>query len=87
MHKLLLELWEGGRQTVLFVTHDLAEAITLSDRVVLLSARPGRVKEIFEVRLPRPRDAVGIRESAQYAALFSEIWHSLGEEFRKGKAQ
>ena len=87
MHKLLLELWEAGHQTVLFVTHDLAEAITLSDRVVLLSARPGRIKEVFDVTLPRPRDAVRVRESAQYASLFSEIWHSLGEEFRKWKAE
>lgn len=87
MHKLLLELWEAEHQTVLFVTHDLAEAITLSDRVVLLTARPGRIKEVFDVKLPRLRDAVRIRESAQYASLFSEIWHSLGEEFRKGKIE
>jgi NitT/TauT family transport system ATP-binding protein len=87
MHKLLLDVWEAERQTVLFVTHDLGEAITLSDRIVLLSARPGRIKEIFDVKLPRPRDAVRIRESVQYGTLFSEIWHSLGEEFRKGKAQ
>ncbi len=87
MHKLLLELWEDEHQTVLFVTHDLAEAITLSDRVVLLTARPGRIKKVFDVKLPRPRDAVRIRESAQYGSLFSEIWHSLGEEFRKGRAE
>lgn len=87
MHKLLLELWEAEHQTVLFVTHDLAEAITLSDRIVVLTARPGSIKEVFDVKLPRPRDAVQIRESAQYASLFSEIWHSLGEEFRKGRAE
>lgn len=87
MHKLLLELWEAEHQAVLFVTHDLAEAITLSDRVVLLTARPGCIKEVFDVKLPRPRDAVQIRESVHYASLFSEIWHSLGEEFRKGRAE
>ena len=87
MHKILLEIWEHEQQTVLFVTHDLGEALTLSDRIIVLSARPGRVKEIFEVTLPRPRDAVALRESPDFAAAFSRIWHSLGEEFRKGHAE
>jgi sulfonate transport system ATP-binding protein len=84
MHRILLEIWEREQQTVLFVTHDLGEALTLSDRIIVLSARPGRVKEIFEVTLPRPRDAVRLRESPEFAAAFSRIWHSLGEEFQKG---
>ena len=87
MHKILLEIWEREQQTVLFVTHDLGEALTLSDRIIVLSARPGRVKEIFDVTLARPRDAVALRESADFAAAFSRIWHSLGEEFRKGHAE
>jgi NitT/TauT family transport system ATP-binding protein len=87
MHKILLEIWEREQQTVLFVTHDLGEALTLSDRIVVLSARPGRVKEIFDVTLPRPRDAVALRESPDFAAAFSRIWHSLGEEFRKGHVE
>jgi NitT/TauT family transport system ATP-binding protein len=87
MHKILLEIWEREQQTVLFVTHDLGEALTLSDRVIVLSARPGRVKEVFDVALPRPRDAVALRESPQFAETFSRIWHSLGEEFRKGSAE
>jgi NitT/TauT family transport system ATP-binding protein len=87
MHKILLEIWEREQQTVLFVTHDLGEALTLSDRIIVLSARPGRVKEIFEVTLPRPRDAVSLRESPDFAAAFSRIWRSLGEEFRKGHAE
>ena len=84
MHSVLLDLWERQRQTVLFVTHDLGEALTLADRIILMSARPGRVKQDFEVDFPRPRDAVALRETPQYAALFSRIWHSLGEEFAKG---
>jgi sulfonate transport system ATP-binding protein len=87
MHRILLEIWEREQQTVLFVTHDLGEALTLSDRIIVLSARPGRVKEIFEVALPRPRDAVALRESPEFAAAFSRIWHSLGEEFQKGHAE
>ena len=83
MHRLLLGIWERQRQTVIFVTHDLGEALTLSDRIVLLSARPGRVKEEFTVDFARPRDAVTLRESPRYAELFSRIWHSLGEEMGK----
>jgi len=86
MHRLLLDLWERNRQTVLFVTHDLGEALTLADRIILLSARPGRLKEDFAVPLPRPRDAVALRESPEFARLFSHIWHSLGQEFRKTTA-
>jgi NitT/TauT family transport system ATP-binding protein len=86
MHAILLDLWERERQTVLFVTHDLGEALTLADRIILLSARPGRLKEDFAVPLPRPRDAVALRETPEFSRLFSHIWHSLGEEFRRTKA-
>ncbi len=86
MHKLLLEIWQEEHQTVIFVTHDLGEALTLSDRIIVLSARPGRIKEIFDVGFERPRDAVSLRETRQFADLFSRIWHSLGEEFKKSQA-
>ena len=87
MHSVLLDLWERQRQTVLFVTHDLGEALTLADRIILLSARPGRVKQDFRVDFARPRDAVALRETRQYAELFSRIWHSLGEEFTKSRSE
>ncbi|MEY9985072.1 NitT/TauT family transport system ATP-binding protein [Bradyrhizobium yuanmingense] len=86
MHKTLLEIWERERQTVLFVTHDLGEALTLASRIILLSARPGRLKEDFDVAIPRPRDPVAVRETAEFARLYSHIWHSLGEEFRRTRA-
>jgi len=87
MHRTLLEIWERERQTVLFVTHDLGEALTLASRIILLSARPGRLKDDFEVPFPRPRDAVSLRETAKFGRLYSHIWHSLGEEFRRTKAE
>jgi NitT/TauT family transport system ATP-binding protein len=87
MHKTLLEIWERERQTVLFVTHDLGEALTLSSRIILLSARPGRLKDDFEVQFPRPRDAVSLRETPEFGRLYSHIWHALGEEFRRTKAE
>jgi NitT/TauT family transport system ATP-binding protein len=86
MHDVLLKLWEREKQTVLFVTHDLGEALTLADRIILFTARPGRIKDTFEVDLPRPRDAVAVRETPRYAELFQRIWHSLGEEFIKGRS-
>ena len=86
MHKTLLEIWERERQTVLFVTHDLGEALTLASRIILLSARPGRLKEDFDVAIPRPRDPVAVRETAEFGRLYSHIWHSLGEEFRRTRA-
>ncbi|WP_076858353.1 ABC transporter ATP-binding protein [Bradyrhizobium mercantei] len=86
MHKTLLDIWERERQTVLFVTHDLGEALTLASRIILLSARPGRLKDDFDVSFPRPRDPVDLRETAEFGRLYSHIWHSLGEEFRRTKA-
>jgi sulfonate transport system ATP-binding protein len=87
MHEVLLNIWDREQQTVLFVTHDLAEALTLAGRVILMSARPGRIKESFDIDFPRPRDAVTLRETSRYAELFSRIWHSLGEEFMRGRLQ
>jgi NitT/TauT family transport system ATP-binding protein len=85
MHDVLLKIWDREQQTVLFVTHDLGEALTLADRIILFSARPGRIKQMFQVDFPRPRDPVKVRETARYAELFQQIWHSLGEEFIKGR--
>jgi NitT/TauT family transport system ATP-binding protein len=86
MHQVLLQIWEREQQTVLFVTHDLGEALTLADRIILFSARPGQIKDMFEVDFARPRDAVKVRETLRYAELFQHVWHSLGEEFIKGRS-
>jgi NitT/TauT family transport system ATP-binding protein len=85
MHEVLLRIWDREQQTVLFVTHDLGEALTLADRIILFSARPGQIKDMFEVDFARPRDAVKVRETPRYGELFQHIWHSLGEEFVKGR--
>jgi NitT/TauT family transport system ATP-binding protein len=82
----LLDLWRDRRQTVVFVTHDLAEAITLADRIIVLTSRPGRIKLVHEVKLPRPRDVIGLRETEAYAREFSTVWHVLGEEFARSDA-
>ena len=81
LHAELLRLWEARRQTVVFVTHDLSEAITLADRVIVMTRRPGRVKLIHRVALPRPRDVIKLRATEEYAREYGEIWNVLGEEF------
>lgn len=81
LHASLLEIWEKTRQTIVFVTHDLMEAITLSDRIIIMSGRPGRVKAAYPIRIPRPRDVIKVKDSEEYLDDFREIWRILGEEF------
>ena len=81
LHAELLSLWEARHQTVVFVTHDLSEAITLADRIVVMTRRPGRVKPVHAVGLPRPRDVIKLRESEAYGREYGQLWHVLGEEF------
>ena len=85
LHDLLLSVWEATKTTIVFVTHDLAEAITLADRVVILTARPGRVKAIHDVPLPRPRDVFNVRFTPEFGGLFQALWDAMGEDFREGE--
>jgi NitT/TauT family transport system ATP-binding protein len=85
LHDLLLGVWEATKTTIVFVTHDLSEAITLADRVVVLSARPGRIKAIQEVTLPRPRDVFKVRFTPEFGEHFQRLWNSMGEDFREGE--
>ena len=73
----LLKLWSAERKTVVLVTHSMEEAIYLSDRVVVLSPRPGRVHRLLEVPLPRPREALDVRASGEFARLVDELWQIL----------
>jgi NitT/TauT family transport system ATP-binding protein len=88
MGNLLLELWSAERKAVLFVTHDLEEAIALSDRVVIMSAGPaaGVIGE-WPVRLPRPRDISEVKLDRAFQKLHAEIWSMLKSEVLKGYAQ
>jgi NitT/TauT family transport system ATP-binding protein len=79
MQSELLQVWEKTQKTVLFVTHSIEEAAYLSDRVVVMSARPGRIKRILKVELPRPRD-YEMRLTAEFNELKSRIWDILKEE-------
>ncbi|MGW1887991.1 ABC transporter ATP-binding protein [Streptomyces sp. NPDC001970] len=76
----LLRIWDGTRKTVVFITHSLDEAITLGDRVVVLSRRPGRIKSVVDITLPRPRNAIDLRNDHRFVELRQTIWDSLREE-------
>jgi NitT/TauT family transport system ATP-binding protein len=88
MENELLELWSANRKSVIFITHDLEEAISLSDRVVVLSAGPAThpIGE-FPIDLPRPRDVSEIRLMPRFIELHDRIWHAMKEEVLKGYAQ
>jgi NitT/TauT family transport system ATP-binding protein len=84
MSNELLGLWEDTRPSVLFITHDLEEAIALADRVVVMTAGPGTIKGVYDIDLPRPRGAVQeIRFDPRFLELHQQIWHSLSEEVER----
>jgi NitT/TauT family transport system ATP-binding protein len=86
MQRELLEIWEAGRQTVVFVTHDLAEAVTLASRVFVFSGRPGRIKAVEEIALPYPRDPFRVRFLPAFEAAYARLWEALAPEIAKGEA-
>ena len=88
MENLLLSLWQASRKAVLFITHDLEEAISLADRVVLLSAGPAaRIVGEYAIDLERPRDVAEIRMTDRFLALHRAIWRDLKAEVQKSYAQ
>jgi NitT/TauT family transport system ATP-binding protein len=85
----LLRIWEETRKTVLYVTHSIDEAIVLADRILVMTARPGRIKDILDVKavFDRPRKVEEVKSSAQYGAMFGRIWGLLREEVETARAQ
>jgi NitT/TauT family transport system ATP-binding protein len=79
MQTELLQIWERTKKTVLFVTHSIEEAAYLSDRVVIMTARPGRTKNVFKIDLPRPRD-YEMRLTPEFNDIKAKIWSSLKDE-------
>jgi len=82
LHRELMEIWSKLGQTVVMVTHDLDEAITLSDRVIVLSSPPSQVLLDERIDIPRPRDVFTVRESPIFMKHFQSVWSVLGEQFR-----
>ena len=84
MQDELLGLWSGLKSSVVFVTHDLEEAIALADRVFVLTARPATLKKVYEIDLPRPRITSEIRYHPHFIEISRDIWHDLREEVQIG---
>jgi len=83
LQELFLSVWESTKKTVLFVTHDLPEAIFLSDVVVVFTSRPGRVKSVVPIDLPRPRPPPAeLATESSFRDIFSRIWRDLRDEVR-----
>lgn len=87
MENELINIWSRDRRTVLFVTHDLEEAIALSDFVVVLTARPARVKSIHAIDLARPRDILNVRTEQAFHDLYSRIWNEMRDEVQLSYSQ
>jgi NitT/TauT family transport system ATP-binding protein len=81
----LLNIWSQTGVTIIFITHDLHEAIGLGDRVVLLSSRPGRIIRVDKVTMPRPRDVFRMHDSTDFRALYDAIWVELERQVREHK--
>jgi NitT/TauT family transport system ATP-binding protein len=73
----LLRLWEKMQSTVVLVSHDLAEAVALADRVVVMSARPGRIAADIAIDLPRPRSVTALQGRSDYHELYARLWREL----------
>jgi NitT/TauT family transport system ATP-binding protein len=86
MQKELLRIWSEARKTVLFITHQINEAIYLADRVVVFGARPGRVKQTIKIDLPRPRD-LSLKRDPRFLELENQVWEQIEEEVKKTMVQ
>jgi NitT/TauT family transport system ATP-binding protein len=87
LQDILLNLWERTKVTIVFITHDLHEAIGLGDRVVLLSARPGRIAKIEKVPLSRPRDLFKLHDDPDFRSLFDKLWLELERQVKGADVQ
>lgn len=76
----LLKIWEDSKKTVIFVTHSIDEAIFLADKIMLMTKNPGRIKNIYDINIKRPRKIDEMRKDAEYVKIFGEIWKNLREE-------
>jgi NitT/TauT family transport system ATP-binding protein len=83
----LLRIWEEHKKTVVFITHSVDEAVFLGDRIMVMTAQPGKVKTFVRVPLPRPRNIMELQKSPEYGELIAHIWSSLREEVQRARAQ
>jgi NitT/TauT family transport system ATP-binding protein len=83
----LVRIWEETGKTLIYVTHSIEEALALGDRCVIMTAQPGRIKQIIDVPFPRPRDPLTLSASAEFGQLRLDIWRVLEEEVNRARAE
>jgi NitT/TauT family transport system ATP-binding protein len=83
----LLRIWDETRKTVLFITHSVDEAVTLGDRIMIMTAQPGRTKQIIDVPFERPREVLSLRARPAYGELVYSIWGQLRDEVQAARSQ
>jgi len=83
----LLHIWDEDKKTVVFITHSVDEAVLLGDRVMVMTAQPGRIKQFVPIALARPRNIMELQKSPEYGELIADIWSSLREEVQRARAQ
>ena len=83
----LVRLWEQTGKTVIYVTHSIEEALLMGDRTVIMTAQPGRIKQIIDVPFPHPRDLLQLSASAEFGKLKLDIWRVLEEEVTRARAE
>jgi NitT/TauT family transport system ATP-binding protein len=82
----LLRIWEKTQKTIIFITHSIEEAVLLAGRVVVMTKRPGHIKKILDINLPRPRTAADMRSSADYGSITRRIWEILNDVGQDNRA-
>src|SRR6266498_308496 len=85
MQHELLRIWNETRKTAVFITHDIVEAVYLADRVIVFTARPGRVKLDVKIELPRPRD-LRLKREVEFVAYERTIWETIREEVLRSES-
>lgn len=85
LHEELLRIWEATKKTVVFITHSVDEAVTLGDRIMVMTANPGRAKAIIDVPFGRPRNVMELRQKPEYGELVVDIWEQLREEVNRAR--
>jgi len=81
----LLRIWDETKKTVVYITHSVDEAVTLSDRIMVMTAHPGRAKALIDVPFERPRDVIELRSRPEYAAIVYDIWQQLRDEVNRSQ--
>ncbi len=87
LEDVLLELWQAHKRTVVFITHDISEAVTLSDRVIVMSARPGRIVADMRIDIERPRHARALQKDHHFHDVYAHIWEKLEEGMANAKEE